>query len=167
MLTSGQPFLVTLQEKAKWSIGTALSQLLPNQLEDASELLEAANSLQGPSPFPAPALTHTHSAARTMPAMNDVSDAVPNPGNANMEFDFRPYLDNQYFEPASYDDQVGTGSSAESFLPPQEFQKLFSDPVRPAMCPLAMLNVQDLVEDYPMELLHLPDIARRSSGGVV
>ena len=166
-LTSGQPFLIKLQEKAKWSIGTALSQLLPNQLDNASELLEAANSLQGPSPFPTPALTHAHSAVPTVPAMNIISGAAPNPGSANIEFDFRPYLENQYFEPASYENQAGTGSSAESFLPPQEFEKLFSHPVRPALCPLAMLSVQDLMEDYPMELLHLPDIVRRPSSGVV
>ena len=99
--------------------------------------------------------------------VNVISGTTPNSGDANIEFDFRPYLDNQYFEPAGYDDQMGAGSSVESFLPPQEFERLFSDPVRPAMCPLAMLNVQDLVEGYPMELLHLPDIAGRPSGGVV
>ena len=91
---------------------------------------------------------------------------TPNP-DTGVEFDFRPYLDNQYFEPGSYDDSMGTGSSAESFLPPQEFERLFSDPVKPILCPYAMMNIRDMMEDYPMELLHLPgDIVGRSSGGI-
>jgi hypothetical protein len=103
-----------------------------------------------------------------MPTTNAISGVAPNPENTNIEFDFRPYLDNQYFAPTSYNDQAGTGTSAESFLPPQEFEKLFSDPVRPAMCPLAMINLQDMMQDYPMELLHLPDdVAGHYSGGVV
>ena len=161
--------MIKLQEKAKWSIGTALSQLIPNPLGDTSELFEAANSLQGPSPFPAPAPapTPTHLVTPMVPTTNAISGAAPSPGNTNIEFDFRPYLDNQYFAPTSYDDQAGTGTSAESFLPPQEFEKLFSDPVRPAMCPLAMANLQDMMQDYPMELLHLPDgIAGHYSSGV-
>ena len=99
--------------------------------------------------------------------MNTTGGATPDSGDTNIAFDFRPYLDNQYFEPASYGDQMGTGSSTESFLPPQEFERLFSDPVRPALCPLVMLNVQDLIEGYPTELLHLPNIAGRSPVGVV
>lgn len=156
-----------LQEKAKWSIGTALSQLLTDPLENASELLEAANSLQGPSPFPAPNPTPAQSVTPIIPATNAISGTTPDPGNAHVEFDFRPYLDNQYFEPGSYDDQMGTGSSAESFLPPQEFERLFSNPVKPALCPSVLKNVRDMMQEYPLELLRLPyEIANRSAGGV-
>ena len=73
-----------------------------------------------------------------------------------MEFDFRPYLDNQYFEPASYNDQAGIGSSVESFLPPQDFERLFSGPVKPALCPSVLMCARDMVQDYPLELLQLP-----------
>lgn len=160
--------MIKLQEKAKWSIGTALSQLLSNPLENASELFEVANSLQGPSPFPAPVPTPARQIIPTIPAANAISGAAPNLGNGNIEFDFRPYLDNQYFELGSYDEQAGSRSSAESFLPPREFERLFSDPVRPALCPYATMNVQDMMEGYPMELLQLPDdIAGCSSGGGV
>lgn len=127
-----------------------MSRLLVDPLENASELLEAAKSLQGPSPFPAP------TPAPMVPATNAISDAAPNPADGNIEFDFRSYLDNQYFESGSYDDQSGIGSSAESFLPPQDFERLFSDPVRPALCPSVMMNVRDMVQDYPLELLELP-----------
>ena len=156
-----------LQEKAKWSIGIAMSRLLTEPLENASELLEAANSLQGPSPFPAPNPTPT------MSATNAINDATPNPANGDVEFDFRPYLDNQYFEPGSYNDQAGMRSSAESFLLPQDFERLFSDPVKPALCPsvIACLrdNVRDMMQDYPLELLELPNdmgTASFSSGNV-
>lgn len=157
-----------LQEKAKWSIGVALSRLLTEPLENASELLEAANLLQGSSPFPAPAPTPT------MSTTNAINDAAPNPANGDVEFDFRPYLDNQYFEPGSYNDQAGMRSSAESFLLPQDFEKLFSNPVKPALCPSILMhvrdNVQDMMQNYPLELLELPhDISTTSfsSGGVV
>jgi len=141
-----------------------MSQLVPNPLEDASELLKAANSIQGPSRFPARA----NSVATAVTTTGAISQGPPNPGDADVEFDFRPYLDNQYFEPGNYDDQMGSGSSAESFLPPQEFERLFSDPVKPALCPLAMMSVRDLMEGYPVELLKLPNIARHSSsGGIV
>ena len=127
-----------------------MSQLLTDQLENASELLEAANSLQGPSPFPTPTPTSA------MPAANAISDAVPNPANGDIEFDFRPYLDNQYFESCSYNNQGGVGSCAESFLLPQDFERLFCDPVKPAMCPSAMKYVREIMQDYPLELLELP-----------
>jgi len=144
-----------------------MSRLHTEPLENASELLEATNLLQGPSPFPAPAPTPTHSVTPIALITKVISGTTPNPGNTNLEFDFRPYLDNQYFEPGSYDNQVGTGSSAESFLPPQEFERLFSDPVRPSMCPYVMMSAREMVEDYPLELLQLPDdIARISPGGV-
>jgi len=85
-----------------------------------------------------------------------------------MEFDFRPYLDNQYFEPASYNDQAGIGSSVESFLPPQDFERLFSGPVRPALCPSVAMSARDMVQDYPLELLQLPgETLEGSSRGVV
>lgn len=85
-----------------------------------------------------------------------------------MEFDFRPYLDNQYFEPASYNDQAGAGASLESFLPPQDFERLFSGPVKPAMCPSVLMNARDMVQDYPLELLQLPgETFESSSGGMV
>ena len=140
-----------LQEKAKWSATTASSQLLTDSLENTSEFFEAANSLQGPSPFPAPVPTPM------MAVTNAISDAAPNPANGSVEFDFRPYLDNQYFEPGSYNDQVGIGSSADSFLPPQDFERLFSDPVRPALCPSVMMHIRDMMQDYPLELLELPN----------
>jgi len=136
-----------------------MSRLITDPLENASEILEATNLLQGPSPFPIPAPILT-------PTTTAVSEAALSPGTANLEFDFRPYLDNQYFEPGSYDNQAATGSSAESFLPPQEFERLFSDPVKPSMCPYVMMSVRDMVQDYPLELLQLPDdIARISPGG--
>jgi len=76
-------------------------------------------------------------------------------------------LDNQYFEPSSYDSHVGTGASTESFLPPQEFERLFSGPVKPSLCPHVMMSARELVKGYPLELLQLPeDIARISPGGV-
>jgi len=140
-----------LQEKAKWSIATASSRLPTDPLENASEFFEATNSLQGSSPFPAPVPTPM------MAATNAISDAAPNPANGNIEFDFRPYLDNQYFEPGSYNDQVGIGSSADSFLPPQDFERLFSDPVRPALCPSVMMHIRNMMQDYPLELLELPN----------
>ena len=103
-----------------------------------------------------------------MISTNAINGAAPNSGSANVEFDFRPYLDNQYFGPGNHDDRGGTGPSAESFLPPQEFERLFSDPVRPTLCPYATMGVRDMMEDYPVELLQLPgDIDRRSSGGAV
>ena len=138
-----------------------MSRLLTDPLENASELLEAANSLQGPSPFPAPPPTPV------IPATNATSNAAPNPASGNIEFDFRSYLDNQYFELGSYNDQVGIGSSAESFLPPQDFERLFSDPVRPALCPSVMMHVRDMIQDYPLELLELPNgiVTSCSSGG--
>ena len=141
-----------------------MSQLLSDPLDNASELLEAANSLQGPSPFPAPA----PAPAPVMPVTNAISGTPPNPTNGNVEFDFRPYLDNQYFEPGSYNNQVELRSSAESFLPPQDFERLFSDPVRPALCPSVLAYVPDMMRDYPLELLELPvDMAvTHSSGGV-
>ena len=102
-----------------------------------------------------------------MPTTNAISGIAPNSESENVEFDFRPYLDNQYFEPGSCNGQVGTGSSMDSFLPPQDFEKLFSDPVKPALCPLAMMGVRDMMEGYPMEFLHLPDdITGCSSVGV-
>ena len=102
-----------------------------------------------------------------MLATNAISGAAPDPGDAHIEFDFRSYLDNQYFEPGSYDDQTGTGTSAESFLPPQEFERLFSDPVKPALCPSAVMNIRDMMQEYPLELLQLPDdISNHSSGSV-
>lgn len=141
-----------------------MSQLLSDPLEGASGLLEAANSLQGPSPFPAPA------PAPVMPVTNAISGTAPNPtsGDGSVEFDFRPYLDNQYFETESYNNQVELRSSVESFLPPQDFERLFSDPVRPALCPSVLAYVPDMMQDYPLELLELPvDMAiARSSGGV-
>ncbi|KAF9646492.1 hypothetical protein BDM02DRAFT_3270921 [Thelephora ganbajun] len=161
------PFLMKLQEKAKLSIRTALSQLLANPLANASGLLEAANSLQECSPFPAPTPTSAHSVTPVMPTTNAISGAAPDPRNANIEFDFRPYLDNQYFEPSSYNNQTGIGSSADSFLPPQDFERLFSDPVKPALCPSVMANLRDMMKDYPLELLQLPsDIAEHPSCGV-
>lgn len=141
-----------------------MSQLLSDPLENASELLEAANSLQGPSPFPAPAPTPV------VPVTNAISGTAPNPTNENrnIEFDFRSYLDNQYFEPGSHDDQVELRSSTESFLPPQDFERLFSNPVRPSLCPSMLAYVPDMMQDYPLELLELPvDMAiARSSGSV-
>jgi len=85
-----------------------------------------------------------------------------------MEFDFRPYLDNQYFEPSSYNHQAGIGSSVESFLPPQDFERLFSGPVKPALCPSVLMKVRDMIQDFPLELLQLPgEILASSSGSVV
>ena len=153
-----------LQEKAKWSVGTALSQLPNNPPGKTSELIEAANLLQEPSPFPAPALLVTH----TIPLTNSTNGTTASPTNGGMEFDFRPYLDNQYFEPASYNDQAGAGASLESFLPPQDFERLFSGPVKPAMCPSVLMNARDMVQDYPLELLQLPgETFESSSGGMV
>ena len=143
MLTFEQPLLAKLQEKAKWSIGTALSQLPTNPQGNASESTETINLLHEPSPFPAPAIPSTNGAT------SNATDIV-------MEFDFRPFLDNQYFEPASYNDQAGVGSSAESFLPPQDFERLFSGPVKPALCPSVLMNARDMIQDYPLELLQLP-----------
>lgn len=56
----------------------------------------------------------------------------------------------------------------ESFLHPQDFERLFSNPVRPALCPSALVNVQDVMQDYPLELLELPiDIVTARSPGSV
>lgn len=146
-----------LQEKAKWSVGTALSRIMVNnRLEDTSELVEAANLLQGPSPFPTPAPASTYSTTHTTLAGNAIDGTTPTNVHSTTEFDFRPYLDNQYFEPGSYNDQAGIGSSAESFLPPQDFERLFSDPVKPSLCPSALMNARDMLQDYPLELLRLP-----------
>ncbi|KAF9779278.1 fungal-specific transcription factor domain-containing protein [Thelephora terrestris] len=145
------PFLINLQEKARWSVEAALSKVKNAQPNKPPGLIEAANLLQGPSPFPA------YSVTPTMPATNAISGIAPNdPADINMEFDFRPYLDNQYFEPSSYDDQAGVGSSIESFLPPQDFEKLFSGLVTPALCPAALMNARDMIQDYPLEFLQLP-----------
>ena len=147
-----------LQEKAKWSVGTALSQLPIGLPGKPSELLDAVNLLQEPSPFPfpAPVPAPAHSVAPVTPSTNTISGATASPTNGNMEFDFTPYLDNQYFDPSSYNDQAGAGSSVESFLPPQDFERLFSGPVKPALCPSVLMNARDMVRDYPLELLQLP-----------
>lgn len=154
-----------LKEKANRSVATALSQL---PIIMAPELIEATNLLQEPSPFPAPPITSAQSATSAIPSTNSADGATPGPTNGNMEFDFRPYLDNQYFEPSSYNDQAGIGSSVESFLPPQDFERLFSGPVKPALCPSVLMKVRDMIQDFPLELLQLPgEILASSSGSVV
>lgn len=163
------PFLMKLQERAKFSVGTALSQLMNNRAEKPSEMIEASNLLQGPSPFPAPAPAPIPSylATPVIPSTNPTNGSTPSPTDGTMEFDFRPYLDNQYFEPSSYDNQAGIGASAESFLPPQEFERLFSGPVKPALCPSVLLDARDMVQDYPLELLQMPrEILEGSPRGV-
>lgn len=154
-----------LQEKARWSVGAALAKLMNVRPEKRSELIEAANLLQGPAPFPTPAPIPVHPAP---PTTNAICGMAPSPPDGNMEFDFRPYLDNQNFEPASYDDLEGAESSAESILPPHDFEKLFSSLVTPSMCPSVLMNARDMVDDYPLELLEMPkEIFEGSPRGIV